>query len=140
MKLIVVISAIVLVALLWGCAANSQLSQDDNKLTEILTGIWQEADGTIYDIQPVKKKIRIVSIKDTDGELFEIIKSGLKKDVLKWTYYVPSTKYTVKMETTSITEHEIHCLWKNAYSSGTEVLTKIDSVPPKSKKIAQPGI
>jgi hypothetical protein len=112
-----------LVITLVGCAAVGKPDKYHLE-ADILNGTWEESDGTFYAFLGFDNSVEVLMIIDNDDEIFEVKKSNWKDGVLSWTFYVPSTEYTVRMATTSISENEIHCTWENHEDNGTEVLTR----------------
>lgn len=139
MKQIVMISVAVLIALVQGCAANKQIENNYVETAQMLQGTWQEFGGKTYEILTTNNIPKLITIIDSDMEVFEVRESNWKNGNLSWTYYVPSTGYVVYMATTSISENEIQCTWRNDYDSGTDILTKIKTNTKKSSKKAKPG-
>lgn len=91
-----------------------------------LAGVWQDPEtGTEHTIVRDGSGFKVVSAIDDDGEVFRIVGSTWGDDVLTWTYFVPSTGYTVVFTTATLSGNELHCKWANQHTSGYETLRRV---------------
>ncbi len=71
-------------------------------------------------------EFKVVSVIDTDdGEVRPIQESDWNGTRIRWTYYVPSTDYTVTFTMESLEGNSLHCSWFNDHDrSGTRTLQR----------------
>jgi hypothetical protein len=129
-----------MIVLVSSCATTKQIEDEYSSVAQLLPGTWKETGGTTCQIEMIKNVPKVVSIIDTDYESFVVKESNWENGILSWTYYVPSTEYTVHVETTSISKDTINYNWKNAYDEGTDTLSKVDIEPGTNERKANPAI
>jgi hypothetical protein len=71
-------------------------------------------------------EFKVVSVVDTDdGEVRPVQESDWNGTRIRWTYYVPSTDYTVTFTMTSLEGDQLYCDWFNDHDrSGTRTLQR----------------
>jgi hypothetical protein len=91
-----------------------------------LAGVWRDP-STFSETTIVAKgsDFEVASVVDDDGEAYEIIEQSWDGSTISWTYYVPSTGYTVTMESTAIHQDTIECKWWGTAGEGTEILERV---------------
>ncbi len=93
-----------------------------------LLGVWDSSSGGArFTIESRNGSPSITHIVDrNDNEIFNCTKDiqRLSDGNYTWTYYVPSTEYTVTYTTTSIRSDKISYQWKNNTSNGTGDLSR----------------
>ena len=89
-------------------------------------GVWEDPEThTLFTIRKKSGVLTISSIETDDGEEYELLSVQWKNGVLKWTYYVPSTGYTVNFTTQGLEGNTLWCEWSNQNTSGTEGLKRV---------------
>jgi hypothetical protein len=71
-------------------------------------------------------EFKVVSVVDTDdGEVRPVQESDWNGTRIRWTYYVPSTDYTVTFTMTSLEGDQLYCDWFNDHNrSGTRIMER----------------
>ncbi|HEY70493.1 MAG TPA: hypothetical protein G4O08_07925 [Anaerolineae bacterium] len=71
-------------------------------------------------------EFRVISVVDTDdGEVRPVQESDWNGTRIRWTYYVPSTDYTVTFTMEYLEGDLLHCSWFNDHDrSGTRTLER----------------
>ena len=71
-------------------------------------------------------EFKVVSVIDTDdGEVRPVQESDWNGTRIRWTYYVPSTDYTVTFTMESLEGNSLYCSWFNDQDrSGTRTLQR----------------
>ena len=71
-------------------------------------------------------QFEVIGVIDTDdGEVFPVVSSDWNGTRIRWTYYVPSTDYTVTFTMTSLAGNNLNCDWSNDHNaSGTRTLER----------------
>jgi len=94
-------------------------------------GAWQDSGGgAIYTFEKVGSSVKMTSIKDTDGEMFEVLSSGMEGGYMTWHYRVPSTEYRVMSTAKNNDGSAITYEWSNKApdgqtNSGTDTMSKL---------------
>ena len=99
-----------------------------------LDGVWVDTEtNDLHTIVWKDGRFEVTSVVEQgDGQEFETMdlkSSEWKDDVLSWSYYVPSTGYTVYFKAVSVNKNELVTEWINRDSagvtkSGKETLTR----------------
>jgi hypothetical protein len=109
------------VLFLAGCSGAGTAASN---LDERLLGEWVAEGGARYTITAERGAYRI-GIVDTDGEVFEVREVTWTDGVLAWTYFVPSTSYTVSERTVRISAESLDVAWQNQTgASGQETFAR----------------
>ena len=92
-----------------------------------LAGIWYNPSThsrttIIWD----ENQFRVISVVDTDaGDVYPVLESDWDGSRIRWTYYVPSTDYTVIFTMSSLVGDNLHCDWFNDHDmSGTRIMER----------------
>ncbi len=109
---------------LGACSANR------HEITEPLPkpGKWLDPETNIrFTIVQKGDRIVVTEAKDMDDrEDLVIVNSNYELGVLSWSYYIPSTKFTVVCRTLEYTENTIDFKWNNGILKGTETLRRVN--------------
>ena len=92
-----------------------------------LAGIWYNpSTHSRTTIVWQNGQFEVIGIVDTDdGEVFPVMSSDWNGTRISWTYYVPSTDYTVTFTMTSLAGDNLNCDWFNDHdASGTRTLER----------------
>jgi hypothetical protein len=99
-----------------------------------IASYWLDAEtSSVHKMVTVNEKTTVVSIiRYNNGnrtEVMDLIKSEIVDGKVNWSYYVPSTGYTVEMKAVSSNENEIAVSWNNKNEreeadSGDEILVR----------------
>lgn len=91
-----------------------------------LEGAWlNPSTGSHSTIIWRNNQFEVVSVIDDDGEYFPIRESDWDGTRIRWTYYVPSTDYTVTFTMTSLSGDSLNCDWFNDHNaSGTRTMQR----------------
>ena len=89
-------------------------------------GNWSDTGGGITTIAIQGNKAQVVRVVDSDGEVFEVRSSELKKKTIRWVYFVPSTSYLVTIDAQEPEHDTMQTHWFNDHDAAgaDEVLTK----------------
>lgn len=114
---LIALTALVLLSLACGIA---------RRQTNPLAGVWLDP-STASQTTIVEKDsgFEVASVIDNDGEVYEITDQSWDGTTISWTYYVPSTGYTVTMESTAVHQDKIECKWWGTAGEGTETLERV---------------
>ena len=86
-----------------------------------------DTGSAIYTLAIVNRQLRLMSVVDNDGEVFEVRKSGWAGGHFTIDYHVPSTGYDVTITLIEqVREGVWMTYWVNAYDNGNEEWTKVD--------------
>ena len=108
-------------------------------------GVWQDREThspTNVTVQVVGGKPTVVSATDTSPEEFLVKASGWEGSRLSWTYYVPSTSYTVTFNDCRLAgQNSMACSWENDHgASGSVTLYHISQqASPPGQQASPPG-
>lgn len=88
-----------------------------------LDGVWVDTEtNDLHTIVWKDGRFEVTSVAeqgdDQDAEKMELKSTEWKDNVLSWSYYVPSTGYTVYFKTVSVNKDELSTEWINRDSSG----------------------
>lgn len=98
------------------------------QLIEILPGTWKDQDNLIQVVIIERNgKLTVASVRGPDGETYPVSRINWDGARLQWSYTVPSTGITVRMETKSALDDNLWCSWDDSQDSGTKKLTRQDS-------------
>lgn len=91
-----------------------------------LEGVWlNPTTGSNTTIIWRNDQFEVVSVIDDDGEFFPILETDWDGSRIRWTYYVPSTDYTVTFTMTSLVGDSLNCDWFNDHdASGTRTMQR----------------
>jgi hypothetical protein len=91
-----------------------------------LEGVWlNPSTGSSTTIIWRNEAFEVVSVIDDDGEYFPVRETDWDGSRIRWTYYVPSTDYTVTFTMTSLSGDNLDCDWFNDHNaSGTRTLRR----------------
>ena len=92
----------------------------------LLEGVWlNPTTGSNTTIIWRNDQFEVVSVIDDDGEFFPVMETDWNGSRIRWTYYVPSTNYTVTFTMTSLVGNSMNCDWFNDHNaSGTRTLQR----------------
>jgi hypothetical protein len=111
------IATLGLMALLLSCAAKHPR----------IDGLWQDASAlTEFEIVKSNGGFEMMSIIDSDGEVFELRDFEYSNGILRFTYFVPSTDYVVNFKTLVIHEDSMECRWWGTGGDGSEILLRLE--------------
>lgn len=95
-----------------------------------LLGIWEDMEThSHHTFVEQNGEVTVTAVEDTDGETYEVRTVEWKDGVLKWSYYVPSTGYLVRLKTTRLEGDTLWCEWANANASGEQEFQRADKKP-----------
>lgn len=91
-----------------------------------LEGVWlNPTTGSNTTIIWRNDQFEAVSVIDDDGEFFPVLETDWDGSRIRWTYYVPSTDYTVTFTMTSLVGDSMNCDWFNDHdASGTRTMQR----------------
>jgi len=91
-----------------------------------LEGVWlNPTTGSNTTIIWRNDQFEVVSVIDDDGEFFPVLETDWDGSRIRWTYYVPSTDYTVTFTMTSLVGDSMNCDWFNDHdASGTRTMQR----------------
>jgi hypothetical protein len=92
-----------------------------------LAGIWYNpSTHSRTTIIWENGQFRVISVVDTDdGDVYPVQESDWNGTRIRWTYYVPSTDYTVTFTMTSLEGDQLYCDWFNDHDrSGTRIMER----------------
>jgi hypothetical protein len=92
-----------------------------------LAGIWYNpSTHSRTTIIWENEQFRVISVVDTDdGDVYPVLESDWDGTRIRWTYYVPSTDYTVTFTMTSLVGDNLNCDWFNDHDrSGTRIMER----------------
>ncbi|MCD4828160.1 MAG: hypothetical protein K8R90_01855 [Candidatus Cloacimonetes bacterium] len=91
-----------------------------------LAGTWiSDGSNTEYVIDGHGDMFSVMSIVDLDdGERYPVRSQEYSDGSLTFTYYVPSTEYTVHVEITSWDNYSLHYNWENDYDNGSDTMSR----------------
>jgi hypothetical protein len=96
------------------------------RAAERLQGVWEDMETlSHHTIEEQGGRFTVISIVNPDGEPFEIRSVEWRDGVLAWSYYVPSTGYTVNLRTTKVDGDTLWCEWSNATDSGEQEFRRV---------------
>ncbi len=113
----------ILITLLAGCAAEKQVM-----VTEApRPGQWIDPQTNIrFTLEERDNAVVVTGAKDMDDrEELVILESVFELGVLRWSYYIPSTRFTVRCRTLEYTSETMHIRWDNDVVKGSEVLRRL---------------
>jgi hypothetical protein len=92
-----------------------------------LAGKWQDPDTTtVHTIAWQGGKYVVVSANNPDNGSYQVTSQDWSGGVLTWTYYVPSSGYSVSFETVSVSGDSLYTNWSNDQgASGIETLQRV---------------
>ncbi len=109
---------------LMGCPKNVESA--DYAAAKALAGTWQDESGGTYTIGLSGKTPEMLEVVDYDGEVFQILATGMRDGLFYVTYLVPSTQYTVDITITDQPSADtLSTAWRNQYDSGDETWTRV---------------
>ena len=90
-------------------------------------GQWMDPQTNIrFTLEEKAGSFEFTSARDMDDrEELVILESVFDKGVLRWSYYIPSTKYTVRCTSTAYTDDTLNIDWENDFLQGNEVLYRM---------------
>lgn len=89
----------------------------------LLVGRWLDPDtGAILEFVGSEPLLR--SIVDDDGEVYVVKDYGWDAGAYEFTYYVPSTDFTVDVRLTEFERDSVAGTWDNRQASGRQVLER----------------
>lgn len=112
---------------LGACASSSNTPASEQRALpeDALVGQWHDNDGVLYTFERQGGAVVLVSIQDTDGEMFEVQASGMSGGAYELRYYVPSTQYVVTIRILGFKGEPLPAEWLNsAGESGQEAFTR----------------
>jgi hypothetical protein len=91
-----------------------------------LAGSWRDNETrTIHTIRWQDDHFVVVSSIVERGEVFQITAQSWRDGILTWTYYVPSTKYSVTFKTVALSGDNLRCSWSGTAGAGFETLSRV---------------
>ena len=91
-----------------------------------LLGVWEDMEThSHHTFVEQNGEVTVTAVEDTDGETYEIRTVEWKAGVLKWSYFVPSTGYLVRLKTTRLEGDTLWCEWANANASGEQEFQRV---------------
>jgi hypothetical protein len=92
-------------------------------------GIWEDDDTKTRHLVWIKDgEPTVIASLSSSGEEYEVKRSYWSDGVLEWSYYVPSTGYTVKLESTLALGTKMWCNWDNSENSGEQAFTRVSNM------------
>ena len=118
-----------------------------------IASYWLDAEtSSVHKMVTVNEKTTVVSIiRYNNGnrtEVMDLIKSEIIDGKVNWSYYVPSTRYTVEMKVVSSNDNEIAVSWNNKNEreeadAGDEILVRCKEdgteLSPRNRNIPYGG-
>ncbi len=91
------------------------------------TGQWIDPQTNIrFTLENKDGVIAVTAAKDMDDrEELVILESTFELGVLRWSYYIPSTKFTVRCRTLDFSDNTMNISWDNNVMKGTETLRRL---------------
>ena len=132
---------LILAAMIAGCATAKSKPVTDNNIVPVspYTGKWIDTETNSITEIALKGDIPVVisvtdysDIQEKDGEEnYKVTQSSFENGVLQWSYFVPSTNYTVNFKVTSSETNKLKTQWNNLSpegetSNGLETLIRVD--------------
>ena len=102
-------------------------SGESIKISTGLDGVWEDPETkdlhTIIKTKGIYKVISVINYgSNKESAEHEIVKSSQwQNGVLKWSYYVPSTKYTVYFKTLNLDNNKLKIEWSNDDGAGNKL-------------------
>ncbi|MBI4955871.1 MAG: protein kinase [Myxococcales bacterium] len=103
----------------------------------LLTGDWEDSSTayrTVTRVALTDGRPAVVAVWEREGstEIFQVRSTTFEQGVLRWSYYVPSTGYTVSHEVLSVTAAGLRTHWTNNWggSGDTDLVRTETSGPP----------
>ncbi len=126
-KLWLGLTAAILALTVIACSCNALSFLTAPEALPGLAGKWQDPDTlTIHTISWLSGKYVVVSSIDNDNEVYVLKDQTWQDGTLTWTYYVPSTGYSVTFETVSLNGDSLATNWSNDHGdSGTQDLQRV---------------
>ncbi len=108
---------------LGACASSGSSPSSEQAIgpEAVLVGQWNDNDNVLYTFEKQGGAVVLVSIQDTDGEMFEVQASGMEGGAYQFRYFVPSTQYVVTIRILGFKGEPLPAEWENsAGDSGQE--------------------
>ena len=92
-----------------------------------LIGVWEDLDTkSRHRVVFRNGAPSVISVIDDDGEVFRVQRTRYASGVLRWTYYVPSTRYIVSLTTLSVQGDILWAAWSNNHGrSGRQKFRRV---------------
>ena len=125
-----------IISLIFGLALRPINAEDESTLA----GVWRDDSGTLFTIVKEAHGFKVTRIHaESDPEAYQIKSSTWQNSVLKFTYFIPSTKYTISQEVLQLKGRTLLYKWINQKGdTGTDALERVNFT--HEQDVAKPDI
>jgi len=90
-----------------------------------LEGVWEDEDSYRHTIRRVGNRYTVVSVVSINGKSCEVSDIDWHDGILKWTFHIPWSGYTLHYSTKVIEKDQLKCDWTGPDGSGADVLKRV---------------